>query len=210
MASWRTLHPAWEYRLWTDSELAPLANRLSCPEILFGRRDLNVGILADLARYELLRLFGGVYTDVDFECIRPIDPLLVHGCLHFGEELEGRPAIGFLASPPSHPLWRLALAEIRSRLGARTPVDDKWDAISLTGPEAFARWIRGWIDAEPGRPLHDEGGSFIGTTYPDSHVAAFSRPVLYPYHYREHTWREFRPKTHPGAYAAHHWAGSWQ
>lgn len=208
--SWRRMNPDWGHRLWTDETLGLLAEVMVCPEIVFGRRDLNFGILGDVARYEVLRLFGGVYVDVDFECIRPVDPLLIDGCIHYGEELDGRPAIGFIASPPNHPLWQIALAEVSCRLAGRATVDDLWETIGITGPEAFARWIRSWIGEESTRTLNDESGQPVGWHYQSGRVVALARQIVYPYHYREATWHQFRRENHPTAYAAHHWAGTWQ
>ena len=70
--SWQKLHPDWEYRLWTDSDLATYD---------FDLRDLydasdNFGEKSDILRCEILLKYGGVYVDTDFECIKPLDELL--------------------------------------------------------------------------------------------------------------------------------------
>lgn len=75
-AGWRRLHPDWEYRLWGDCDLPPLQN-----QSLFDRADelcpgFEGQLRSDVVRYELLREFGGVWVDTDFECYRPIDDLL--------------------------------------------------------------------------------------------------------------------------------------
>jgi inositol phosphorylceramide mannosyltransferase catalytic subunit len=71
--------PGWEVWQWGNDEVAglfPLRNQPifdDAPRISphsFGR------MRADLLRYEILHRFGGVYVDVDFECVRPIDDLL--------------------------------------------------------------------------------------------------------------------------------------
>ena len=36
----------------------------------------NFGQKADILRYELLERYGGVYVDVDMECLQSLDPLL--------------------------------------------------------------------------------------------------------------------------------------
>ena len=38
---------------------------------------------ADLFRWEILNRFGGVYCDVDMECVRPLDLVLNTGCKFF-------------------------------------------------------------------------------------------------------------------------------
>ncbi len=61
MASWKRLNPNWEYKLWTNADIAsfPMANREQ-----FERAE-NLGMKSDIWRYEILKLYGGVYVDVD-------------------------------------------------------------------------------------------------------------------------------------------------
>lgn len=68
--SWKKHHPDWEYRLWTDENMIQLQNQS------FYDATSNVRQKADIARYELLYQFGGVYVDVDMECFKNIEPLL--------------------------------------------------------------------------------------------------------------------------------------
>jgi len=69
--SWRRHHPAWEFREWTIDNLPQFRNR-----DLFDSSP-NTGHRSDILRYELLEQFGGIYVDLDFECRRPLDPLLI-------------------------------------------------------------------------------------------------------------------------------------
>lgn len=78
---WQRLHPDWKYDLWDDATLPPLQN-----QDLYDRADelcpgLAGQLRSDVVRYELLHRFGGVWVDVDFECLKPIDELLAGvGC----------------------------------------------------------------------------------------------------------------------------------
>ena len=68
MLSWKNINKDWEYKLWTDKKIK---------ELTFENKDLfdkskNVGFKSDLARYEILKQFGGLYADTDLECIRSI------------------------------------------------------------------------------------------------------------------------------------------
>src|SRR6266516_4079263 len=67
---WLALHPGWEHRLWTDANRPTFLNE---PQFLAAD---NFAEMADIARYELLYRFGGVYVDTDTECLRSIEPLL--------------------------------------------------------------------------------------------------------------------------------------
>ncbi len=70
--SWKRLHPDWEYRLWTDADLASYDFEL---RDLFDQSD-NYGEKSDILRCELLLKYGGVYVDADFESIKPLDEVL--------------------------------------------------------------------------------------------------------------------------------------
>lgn len=70
--SWRHHHPQFEVKLWTESNLFTLTNQ----SVFDKTKRLNQK--SDIARYEILHKYGGVYVDFDILCIRPIIPLL-HG-----------------------------------------------------------------------------------------------------------------------------------
>lgn len=71
METWRTMHPAWEYKLWTNDDLEnfPFINREAFDSAS------NWGMKADIWRYEILYYYGGVYVDLDFESIKAFDAL---------------------------------------------------------------------------------------------------------------------------------------
>ncbi|MGE0009511.1 MAG: glycosyltransferase family 32 protein [Candidatus Babeliales bacterium] len=73
--TWIELHPDWEFKLWTDEDLEAfdIFNKESF------KNAANYGEKANIWRYEILYRFGGLYVDVDFECLKPFD-LLHHWC----------------------------------------------------------------------------------------------------------------------------------
>lgn len=108
--TWIDLHPDWEHRLWTeaempgDLELAEAANLLRQP-----------AERADILRLELLSRHGGVYIDADFECLKPIDPLLDGVSCFLGLLDSGRVSNAVIGCVPGHPLLARAMAEVRPR-----------------------------------------------------------------------------------------------
>ena len=66
--TWKKNHPGWDYKLWTNDDLKnfPMKNRY-----IFDSSD-NIGFKSDLARYEILYKYGGIYIDTDFECLKEI------------------------------------------------------------------------------------------------------------------------------------------
>ena len=117
---WQQRHPDWEYRLWTDADLATFD---------FEMRDLfdaseNYGEKSDILRCELLLKYGGVYVDTDFECLKPIDELLYkydffagieppHEIIESSRVLLVSNAIG--GSAPDHPILKRYKQIIRER-----------------------------------------------------------------------------------------------
>lgn len=70
----------------------------------------------DAFRPLLMFLLGGVYADLDMECLRPIDTLVENRVWVIGKEpyrharelygLDWLPSNAFLASVPDHPFWK--------------------------------------------------------------------------------------------------------
>lgn len=69
----REHHPTWKYYFWTDASARQLvADRF--PNWLSMWDRLRLGIKrADALRYFILYEYGGVYLDLDFEVVRPLD-----------------------------------------------------------------------------------------------------------------------------------------
>ncbi|MES4905914.1 MULTISPECIES: glycosyltransferase [unclassified Streptomyces] len=195
--SWRRHHPDWEYRLWTDAD-----NRAFLEEHYAWFLPVYDGYpepikRADAIRYFLLDHFGGLYVDMDFECLRPMTGLFAGQELVLGIEPEEHLQLplsrrngmrrivcnAFMASRPGHPFW----SHVHRRLvGAHTlpgPVD-------ATGPFFLTRAV----DSAP------EGCSpaLLGaeTLYPKLSPAAAE--LFGP-----------REVDRDRAHAVHHWSGSW-
>jgi len=196
--SWKRLHPDWEMMLWTDANLPQIQNKFIYD---------GTGILAqkaDILRYELLLQFGGIYADVDFDCLQNLEPLLDGVGYFYGEERPGEPAIGLLGSTPGHPF--------ASRCVDRIPEGWPWRTggiLEETGPLFFRRTLLDYAGDAARRPFEDpRTGQVAGDRLepPDGPpLWALRQWVVYPYYLGE-TWR---PSDHPDAYAVHHWQKSW-
>lgn len=72
--SCRDLHPQWTHYLWNDELIRtkfPFGQLLNQAEYSRPHQELN--LLSDIARYEFLMQFGGVYVDADTQCLQPLD-----------------------------------------------------------------------------------------------------------------------------------------
>jgi mannosyltransferase OCH1-like enzyme len=198
--SWRRHHPGWGYRLWTDSD-----NRAFLQEHYPWFLPIYDGyaepiMRADAIRYFLLDHFGGLYVDLDFECLSPVEEILdghelVLGCepqAHTGLLLARQRGFSrivgnaFIASRPGHPFW----AHVHRQLvGAhRMP-----GALDVTGPFFLTRAI----DSAP-EPASIASITILGpeVLYPE--VSPYAQELFGP-----------QEADYERAYAVHHWSGSW-
>jgi inositol phosphorylceramide mannosyltransferase catalytic subunit len=108
--TWLALHPGWELRYWTDENLP---ERLQRPEAY--ERLRSPVERADILRLEVVFRFGGVHVDVDFECLRPLEPLIGDAEFFIGRAKPGRVNGALFGAVAGHPLLAQALEEIRPR-----------------------------------------------------------------------------------------------
>ncbi len=102
--TWIKNHPDWEYKLWTEKEI----DALSLKNREMYDYAVNYGEKSDIARYEILYRFGGVYVDTDFESYKPLDTLHQAYDFYIGiQPLDTghvQLGIGIIGSRPGHPL----------------------------------------------------------------------------------------------------------
>jgi inositol phosphorylceramide mannosyltransferase catalytic subunit len=108
--SWTRHNPGWELRFWTEEHLPDELRRPEAAERLRAPTERS-----DILRLEVLWRFGGVYVDADFECLRPIEPLLEEGEFFIGLAKPGRVNGAWMASVAGNPILDDALDEIRPR-----------------------------------------------------------------------------------------------
>ncbi|MDR3375877.1 MAG: glycosyltransferase [Ancalomicrobiaceae bacterium] len=149
--SWPRLNPDWTYRFWTDEDLDRFFET-ECRDCLDLYRSYDKPVQrADLARYCLLRAYGGVYADIDTRCVGSLEPLCgdarVVLCLEPDEHAEPATARGLahlvfngtMASPAGHPFWDDVIGKCRLMLDRR-----HFDVLDTTGPliltAAFDQW----------------------------------------------------------------------
>ncbi|TQE30197.1 glycosyltransferase [Streptomyces ipomoeae] len=195
--SWRLHHPDWGYRLWTDADNRAFLQE-HYPWFLPVYDGYPEAIMrADAIRYFLLDHFGGVYVDLDFECLRPIDAILDGRELVLGCEPEAHTRLllarqrgftrivgnAFIASRPGHPFWAHAH---RHLVGAHKQPG----ALDATGPFFLTRAI----DSAPERDTITVVGA--EALYPE--VSPYATELFGP-----------QEADYDRAYAVHHWSGSW-
>jgi len=182
--SWLRHHPGWEYRLWTDADVAafPLHNQAIYDS------SSNYGEKSDIARYEILYKFGGLYVDTDFECLRALDNLHDTYDFYIGvQPLDTnivQLGIGLIGTVPGHPLLRACINHMAENASHFVQV------IQRTGPLYFTRVFEAIAPL-----LYDRTVALPSTYFYPKGYTQTEQP--------EAVWRR------PESYAVHHWEGSW-
>jgi mannosyltransferase OCH1-like enzyme len=182
--SWKKFHPDWEYKLWRDSDVKnfPMIRRTEYDNAT------NQGMKSDILRYEILKQFGGLYIDTDFECLKPFDDLMyLDFFTSLSYDLEMQLYIGLIASVPNHPV----INECIDSLTTSYRGDSSKVIMSNTGPYHFTKCFLSKV-------REDDKGIIafpMDFFYP---LPNTKRDTLVPYIY-----------TKPFSYAIHHWAISW-
>lgn len=177
VGSWDRHHPGWEHRLWTERDLPPLQNHDlydRAPELV--PVDAIGQLRSDIARYEILLTYGGLYVDCDTEALRPVDESLAGHDAWAAAEDANWVGNTYLACTPGHPVMRAlvdGLAASVARNAGRRPN-------RMTGPRYLT-------------PIWRAHGC---------HIAR--QRDWYPYSYAD-VKRGTVPASYGNAYAAHHW-----
>lgn len=189
--SWKQHHPDWTMMFWSDRRLLEFVAE-HYPHLLPVFCSYQQGVLrADAGRYMLLHHFGGVYADIDCECVAPFDAIMSEERVVVCKEpdshapgqafFRGLPYLifnGTMASPPGHPFWLHVLSLLPGLAKAK-------EAIDATGPCMLT-------SAQLG--------------YSDQTAFSIHPPTLFcPVDATGHTDGHSQGPT----LSIHHWAGTW-
>ena len=114
--SWVEKHPDWEYWFWTDEDARKfIKDRYPSYLELFDNYPIDIERV-DMLRYFLLHAYGGVYADLDMECINPLDPLFYEYSCVLSREPRAHPVLdtnmaalvcnALMACRPGHVFFR--------------------------------------------------------------------------------------------------------
>jgi len=187
--TWIKHNPDWEYKLWTDKEIAEL--NLTNKQMY--EAESNYGAKSDIARYEILYRFGGLYVDTDFECLKPFE--IFNHCfdfyvgIYFTRYKINNAIIGSISH---HPI----LKECIETLNTERKLYDTSDhnIIHNTGPihlyKAFIKHCQNCSDS----------------------CVAFPSGYFYPWPFtflKENKKNQRNKWIRPESFAIHHWHLSW-
>lgn len=145
--TWKRYHPAWEYRFWNRLAIQQLM-KTHFPKLLPSYRDFPLDVQRwDAIRYLVLYQYGGLYVDMDYECMEPLDSLLHNATCCIGLEPKAHAstyAMSFIvgnaliASIPRHPFLKKVIDAVFSIKKECLPVSGM-QVLKTTGPFMITR-----------------------------------------------------------------------
>lgn len=185
MRSWVEHHLGrdWQYKLWTDEDV----EKIELDNQQYYDAVDNYGIKSDILKWEIIYRYGGVYIDMDFECLQPLD--VFHYTYDFYTALQPLDALfvqlgaALFGARPGHPILQYCIESIK----------DDWHEMGApkkTGPVHFTK-------------------SFYKAAGQDGNIdIAFPASYFYPLGCRE-TEVDRQQWLKKGAFAVHWWAKCW-
>lgn len=173
----------WLYKLWTDEDVKHM--HLYNQEF-YDATD-NYGIKSDILRLEIIYHYGGVYIDMDYECLQALDDL--HYTYDFYTALQPldtsfiQLGSALFGACPKHPIIKHCIETVK----------DDWHlkgAPKKTGPVHFTKSFYACASTKGNKDI------------------AFPAFYFYPLGCQE-TEENRNSWTKQGAFAVHWWAKSW-
>lgn len=198
--SWQVHHPAWEYRLWTDGDNQRLIDE-HYPQFAAFYQKLSPSILkADFVRMAYLHHLGGLYVDLDFEALRPLDALLDQSQIVVGREPNGAGSFlrghdyivnALIASPAGHPVWLEIMQTIQDRFRARRFFEMNVFYIMRMTIDLFDEVLNAYQTNHDDIMIHPHEAFYPASPsvrLVETRRALAARHDSYAIHHYEHTW----------------------
>lgn len=197
--TWLNNHPDWQCILWTEKEIEEfgLINKKLYDQAT------NYGEKSDIARYEILYRYGGLYVDTDFECVKPFDPLHHYCDFYAGTEYESPLIIfnGLIGAKKNHPILKKCIESLHSLNSASSHQTNNYSKntlmqtiINQTGPYFFTKCVSEYLPTCTDKTI----------LFPTSYF------YPWPHFYQQYKTRAAIEKwIQPETFGIHHWHVSW-
>jgi mannosyltransferase OCH1-like enzyme len=210
--TWRSNNPDYEYIVWDDAENRRfVADKFSWFLPTYDSYDVEIK-RADAIRYMFLYTYGGIYADMDFECLKPFDSLLEEYGRY--DIILGKMDSGTQSSL-SNTQWHSS-NNIPNAIMISKPRCDFWIRV-------LQRMV---VKATtPGRPEVQTGPIVLKEVYSSAwteSIKLLSPQILYPISWvtdederlaalkaDEHSLTQTMKSKYPSSYAVTYWAHSW-
>ncbi|CEM29344.1 unnamed protein product [Vitrella brassicaformis CCMP3155] len=198
MRSCHYRNPTMEHYFYTDSSLRLLVDE-HFPGFSARWRRLRGITRGDVGRLLVLWIYGGVYQDMDYECLRPYEGLLqeaeaqgkdfivgeehllhVYLLEHLNDEARPFVSNAWIAATPRHPLIGEFLNQTLQALGNATAAKTcQKDPVACTGPRPLTALVHKALDTEDSFRAAEGRESSCDKRPPLSSVMVTDFDVLY-------------------------------
>lgn len=137
--TWKRLHPDFKYVMWTDEDIDAFV-KTKYPEFypMFSGYDVHIKRV-DIVRYLILKEYGGIYADMDYECIRRFFELLPQDKVSIAESIHKQfedCQNALMISPKGHPFWDVVMEIAKKRYDENDcKKGDRGNVLFCTGPQ---------------------------------------------------------------------------
>jgi mannosyltransferase OCH1-like enzyme len=148
-ATWIENHPGWTYQLWTDEMNREFIREYHHDFLeLYDSYEFNIQRV-DAVRYFILYSYGGIFVDLDFECIKNVEPILAGRQSIFGLEPDAHCIFhqkqkivcnAFMASVPGNLFFAEICKNLRTDKNIFSNTTPPWfKVLESTGPFKLTR-----------------------------------------------------------------------
>lgn len=180
--SWLEQHPDWTFYFWRLDNLPKKIN----PEVreILLNKNFAITPKSDILRFEILRLYGGIYTDTDMECLKSFDSFRNLN-LFAGYEDEGNTICpSLIGSTKNNSYVQDVLRQSLDNIKNFGTSEANKNPHKITGVKPFSDVIKKHLS--------------------DNTIKIFSKHYFYHIGYKN---RDRLEETHPEALAKHYWSG---
>lgn len=154
--TWINWNPEYDYQLFSDEDCEQFIKKYFPDNVLSAFQKLNVGpYKADLWRYCVLYIKGGIYVDIDTVCLHPLKNIISHQdqFVSARDNPTGMNYIyqAFLASVPKHPFLKEAIDQCVKNIETNFIGEN---SLSMTGPGLLGKAINKILDRKPKSKFH--------------------------------------------------------
>jgi len=161
--SWKHYNKDYEYLLWDNEDITELVSKIYPKYLNFYESLPSMIQKIDFAKYCIIHAYGGVYVDMDSECLKPIDPLFLKSkkklyVVSLGIDIFEQIASnyydtlynnGWFASSRKNALWKLLMKHISNQSMERQWYETNIGYIfRTTGPKAFSQVVNNFTHKE--------------------------------------------------------------
>jgi len=196
--SWKRNFPQWEYKMWTDEDLDTLIRtKYAWFYTIYSNYPKKI-MRIDAARYFILYDQGGIYADMDFECVKNFEHVIPQGLAFaaetpfgtFGEVYQN----ALMGSPEKHEFWIRVFEDLVDH--SKEP-----DVLQATGPEVIHRVA----DANPDLFQSLQSKNFAPSVDDEESTVA----IITLEKRNENVMKRFYKPADPHVYTRHHGSCQW-